>query len=603
MSSSDLVASLWLVRKQYKIQAELARWQQFREDDEWHVVGDEEEEEGQDGNGEAQLTARLQQHQVPLGVLQAVMEENGDELRRRMSGFDQSGELLAAAEEQQRVAEAHLKEQTLAWWTSRQPLGGDDVDDEAVLLRLLGDACTVEQALEGTAAAIDCVGRAALLGKDAAHTAVGGPGQSMTGSVDVTWPGLVVRQGPLLKICRRANKVFHFFLTRSGTFFYAERVKMSVTGWKLHRYVNRFTVEPMVESPRQPYAFVIKSQDKSFVVFARSLREKRDWCLALDVAAQLVARRRAAAAVDSTGRPSAVAPVWIPDKEAKECMICRTKFNMVNRKHHCRMCGRVLCKSCTPRKMLCLDYSTPQRVCVECARSNTSYYESAGDDEASGEEGEDEDEEDMAGVIAYWAAVRIQAAWRRYRERQRYFAMLRGMLRVQRWARAWLRARHLRLTIRCQAITRGFLTRRRLDEAARPDVDVLLRHLSQQLEQRHVSVEHRAAIFAAFADGEEAHGRAHKHLLAARRMLNGESPLKAEQKAGEFKRQRKALYKQLAEHVKQVDEDEFYGSGDVRVRGKKRKDQVVTKALSASTVGSMVRAASLLAELGVGVAR
>lgn len=36
-------------------------------------------------------------------------------------------------------------------------------------------------------------------------------------------------------------------------------------------------------------------------------------------------------------------PLWIPDPKATSCMMagCCTKFNVLNRRHHCRECGYV----------------------------------------------------------------------------------------------------------------------------------------------------------------------------------------------------------------------------------------------------------------------
>ncbi|GMF26226.1 unnamed protein product [Phytophthora fragariaefolia] len=41
-------------------------------------------------------------------------------------------------------------------------------------------------------------------------------------------------------------------------------------------------------------------------------------------------------------------PVWVPDSERTECMECHKKFSGLGaRRHHCRMCGRVLCSACS----------------------------------------------------------------------------------------------------------------------------------------------------------------------------------------------------------------------------------------------------------------
>ncbi|KAG8436902.1 hypothetical protein GDO86_007841 [Hymenochirus boettgeri] len=40
-----------------------------------------------------------------------------------------------------------------------------------------------------------------------------------------------------------------------------------------------------------------------------------------------------------------VAPVWVPDSQAPNCMKCEVKFTFTKRRHHCRACGKV-CRKC-----------------------------------------------------------------------------------------------------------------------------------------------------------------------------------------------------------------------------------------------------------------
>ncbi|XP_032630633.1 zinc finger FYVE domain-containing protein 26 isoform X7 [Chelonoidis abingdonii] len=63
---------------------------------------------------------------------------------------------------------------------------------------------------------------------------------------------------------------------------------------------------------------------------------------------------------------------WIPDETEITCMVCKTeRFTMFNRRHHCRRCGRLVCSSCSTKKMgveACRE--NPARVCDQCY----SYY-------------------------------------------------------------------------------------------------------------------------------------------------------------------------------------------------------------------------------------
>jgi len=77
---------------------------------------------------------------------------------------------------------------------------------------------------------------------------------------------------------------------------------------------------------------------------------------------------------------SAGGPRWVLDGEVFNCQMCGVKFDMIKRKHHCRRCGGVFCKQCTPHRRLLpegsmitvggisakLNARNPQRVCRHC---------------------------------------------------------------------------------------------------------------------------------------------------------------------------------------------------------------------------------------------
>ena len=39
---------------------------------------------------------------------------------------------------------------------------------------------------------------------------------------------------------------------------------------------------------------------------------------------------------------------WVADDHVTKCTRCQSPFTFLRRKHHCRLCGRVFCNSCSP---------------------------------------------------------------------------------------------------------------------------------------------------------------------------------------------------------------------------------------------------------------
>jgi hypothetical protein len=57
--------------------------------------------------------------------------------------------------------------------------------------------------------------------------------------------------------------------------------------------------------------------------------------------------------------------LWISDDEVSVCMCCNDiQFSMFHRRHHCRRCGRVVCKPCSQHMTMVKD--RPERTCKDC---------------------------------------------------------------------------------------------------------------------------------------------------------------------------------------------------------------------------------------------
>lgn len=57
---------------------------------------------------------------------------------------------------------------------------------------------------------------------------------------------------------------------------------------------------------------------------------------------------------------------WISDEVVSDCMSCARPFTLINRKHHCRSCGHIICGTCSSHSLQLPSHSKPVRVCESC---------------------------------------------------------------------------------------------------------------------------------------------------------------------------------------------------------------------------------------------
>ncbi|XP_045461225.1 zinc finger FYVE domain-containing protein 26 [Harmonia axyridis] len=104
----------------------------------------------------------------------------------------------------------------------------------------------------------------------------------------------------------------------------------------------------------------------------------------------------------SFSSPEVVKDQWVKDNQVLECMCCKNvNFSILNRRHHCRKCGRLVCYKCSTKRTKIASYGDILvRVCDDCYRqvnvgstlteksettstkSNLNYMWSLTDDEA-----------------------------------------------------------------------------------------------------------------------------------------------------------------------------------------------------------------------------
>ncbi|PAA59776.1 hypothetical protein BOX15_Mlig004500g1 [Macrostomum lignano] len=165
---------------------------------------------------------------------------------------------------------------------------------------------------------------------------------------------VLIAEGVLLKVCRKRPKKRQFFL------------------------FNDLLVYGNIVISKKKYTQVI-SPKKSFTVYTNTSLEASKWVQYINKYAKDCTEHRDVAQAASAAE---VAPVWIPDKAQQKCMLCSASFTVINRRHHCRRCGHLVCQSCSNRKwVLPAQSKKPQRICSSCYTSLLSGG-SIGDSEA-----------------------------------------------------------------------------------------------------------------------------------------------------------------------------------------------------------------------------
>uniref|UniRef100_A0A6B2L5V1 FYVE-type domain-containing protein n=1 Tax=Arcella intermedia TaxID=1963864 RepID=A0A6B2L5V1_9EUKA len=112
-------------------------------------------------------------------------------------------------------------------------------------------------------------------------------------------------------------------------------------------------------------AFVIKSNLKSFVCYAKNPAEKKNCIAKINDA---VNKQRIKLGLVEKPQTDLVA-VWEPDSAQDYCSICKREFTVVRRRHHCRNCGLLIDGDCSRKRYPIHPNTPPVRVCDNCVPS------------------------------------------------------------------------------------------------------------------------------------------------------------------------------------------------------------------------------------------
>nr|CAG4650551.1 EOG090X0FI9 [Sida crystallina] len=176
-------------------------------------------------------------------------------------------------------------------------------------------------------------------------------------------PGRVlVGEGVLTKMCRKKPKARQFFLFNDILVY--GNIVISKKKYNKQHIIPLEEIKLQILDDDGPYrnGWLICTASKSFAVYAATATEKAEWMAHINKCVEDLLRK-------SGKKPLGEhAAVWVPDTEANICMHCnKSQFNVINRRHHCRKCGAVVCGPCSSKRyLLPVQSSKPLRVCLTC---------------------------------------------------------------------------------------------------------------------------------------------------------------------------------------------------------------------------------------------
>lgn len=214
-------------------------------------------------------------------------------------------------------------------------------------------------------------------------------------------PGRVlVGEGVLTKMCRKKPKPRQVFLFNDILVY--GNIVISKKKYNQQHIIPLEEVElsSIEDNGQNRNGWLIKTPTKSFAVYAATATEKSEWMAHINKCVQDLLKKSGKKAADTH------AAVWVPDDAATTCQHCqRVQFNVIQRRHHCRKCGRVVCGPCSSKRILLPHQSSkPLRCCLACydevsAALNSAQGTPAGNDPRGvdiNDSGSDDDSDDDA---------------------------------------------------------------------------------------------------------------------------------------------------------------------------------------------------------------
>ncbi|ELP86094.1 FYVE, RhoGEF and PH domain containing protein, putative [Entamoeba invadens IP1] len=173
-------------------------------------------------------------------------------------------------------------------------------------------------------------------------------------------PRKLLKEGGLVKQCRKALKERYMYLFNDGVVIYGENFGKKVV---YHAVLEVDTIKDFDDTETLKNGFILKSRDVSVTFYAPTFDEKKSWVTLLNFA---LYQEKVYQFVDDESDDE------FPQDSNTDCSNCHSKFSLLNRKHHCALCNKIFCDNCAKKKVISRNGKNyTQRMCSTCSGEKT----------------------------------------------------------------------------------------------------------------------------------------------------------------------------------------------------------------------------------------
>ncbi|CAL6116418.1 FYVE_zinc finger domain-containing protein [Hexamita inflata] len=171
----------------------------------------------------------------------------------------------------------------------------------------------------------------------------------------------LIKDGNLVKLCRKDDKPRKIYLF-NDSLLYASFIGDSKEDSKTMFNAKIYALKGCICNAKSTNQLEMLTNQKSFILDCASQQDRDEW---LNLINQQIDKLK-----DNVMQKSLVkaAPIWDQDHANPNCILCNDKFTFLNRRHHCRLCGKVICGKCSYGKWILknINESAKQRLCDVC---------------------------------------------------------------------------------------------------------------------------------------------------------------------------------------------------------------------------------------------